>query len=267
VAAYSNTMTVSIATTMTLSRSTVEVEFPVTVTCDPIGAYDSYVYVHLAQDQTGATGSESIRPLICDSTPHTYMAHLFADNTPFQEGSAGATAYAENIAPNFVQQTGSASAATRLAVGAVDVAASGVTSSTTGSTYSVSIGNGASLKGKVVNGNGYGSALVPVTVTCTAPTTSYSPWIGAAVEEADGTRLIVGNDGQYSSNFQQPTLICDGRRHTYTWTLFGSTSTAPYDGFLHGQLSVAVWIENDYGTPQWPTARNADAVRTVATDD
>jgi len=263
-AAYSSTMAVSIASTMTLSRSYVEVEFPVAVTCDPIGAFESYVYVHLAQAHTGATGSETVSPLTCDSSPHTYVAHVFADNTPFQDGPTAATAYAQNIAQNFVQQSGSASTTTTLAVGTVAVSATGVTSSTTGSTYSVSIGGRATLDYRVVNGKGYAEAFVPLTVTCTPPTTLYSPWIGASVEEADGARLVVGNDGQSNSNFQQPALICDSQAHSYTWTLFGSTSTAPYDGFLPGNLSVAVWIENDFVSPQGSTgARNVDALSTV----
>jgi len=264
VLAYSSTMDVSIANAMTLSRSTVEVEFLVTVTCDPIGAYDSYVYVHLAQDRTGATGSESVRPLTCDSNPHTYLAHVFADNTPFQDGPTTATAVAENIAQNFVQQSGSASTTTKLVFGSVAVSANG-SSPTTGSTYAVNIGDRASLSGKIVNAGakGYGEAFVPVTVTCSPPTTAYSPWIGVALEEADGSRVVAGYDGQYS-NVQQPTLICDGQAHTYTWTIFGSTSTAPYDGIQPGRLSVCVWIENDYSSPQWSTgARNADAVSTV----
>src|SRR5258708_33631211 len=74
-AALSSTIPISIAPTMTLSGSTAEVEFPVTVTCDNIGAFDSYVYVHLQQDQTGATGSGEVRPLVCDSTPHQYLVH------------------------------------------------------------------------------------------------------------------------------------------------------------------------------------------------
>jgi hypothetical protein len=93
-AAYGSTMAVSIAGTMTLSNSSVEVEFPVTVACDPIGAYDSYVFVRLTQSDTGATGSGSARPLTCDSTPHTYLIHVFSDNTPFTERPADATAYA-----------------------------------------------------------------------------------------------------------------------------------------------------------------------------
>jgi hypothetical protein len=263
VSAYGATMAVSIPSTMTLSRSYAEVEFPVTVTCDPIGAYDSYVYVNVAQSQTGATGSQSIRPLTCDSQPHTYLAHVFADNTPFQDGPAAATAFAENIAQNFVQQSGSASTTTNLDIGRIAVPAIGITSSTTGSTYSVSIGAQASLKGQIVNGNGFGEAIVEITVTCTPPTTSYSPWIGAALEQGAGSRLVVGYDDQYAG-VQQPTLICDGKTHTYKWTLSGSASTAPYDGILPGDLSVVVWVEGDYSSPQWSAgARNGDAVATV----
>ena len=263
VAAYGSTMAVSIATTMTLSRSSVEVEFPVTVSCDPIGAYDSYVSVRLAQSHTGATGSGSVRPLTCDSTAHTNLVHVFSDNTPFQDGPTAATAYAENIAQNFVQQSGSASTTTRLNVGDVAVAARGVQSSTTGSTYSITIGTRATLDYRLVNGKGYSQAVVPLTVSCTRAI-SNSTWIGAALEEADGTRLVLGNDGQYTSNFQQPSLTCDGQAYTYSWTFFGSTATPPYDGMLPGELSVAVWIENDYTTPQGSAgAQNPDAVSTV----
>lgn len=262
-AAYGTTMNVSIASSMTLSRSTVEVEFPVTVTCDPIGAYDSYVYVRLAQAHTNATGSESVRPLICDSTPHTYTEHLFADDTPFQDGPTAAAAFAENIAQNSVQQSGSAAGTTKLVLGPVAVSASQVTGSETGSTYSVSMSDRASLEYPATNGEkGYGEAIIPVTVMCTPSTTTTSPWIGVALEEADGSRVIVGTDR--GSTVQEPTLICDGVARTYSWIVFGSTSTAPYDGILPGELSVCAWVEGDPYPLQGSTgAENADAVNTV----
>jgi phosphatidylethanolamine-binding protein (PEBP) family uncharacterized protein len=260
--AVSSTIPISIAPSMTLATSTVEVEFPVTVTCDNIGAYDSYVYVHLQQDQTGATASGEVRPLTCDSTPHHYLVHVFADSRPFHDGSATASAVAQNTAQNFVQQSGSASATTSLAFGSVDVPAVSVTSPNTGSRYTVDIGNKGPLSGKIVNGAGYSQAQISLTVTCTPPTSYRSPWLSVDVEAPNGQGVVTGSN--YNSNVQNPTLSCDGAPHSYTFTVFAqSTATSP-GGFTAGQASAAVYIENSYSTPQWPTApRNADAVATI----
>jgi phosphatidylethanolamine-binding protein (PEBP) family uncharacterized protein len=260
--AVSSTIPVSIASSMTLSTSTVEVEFPVTVTCDNIGAYDSYVYVHLQQDQTGATASGEVRPLICDSAPHQYLVHVFADSRTFHDSSATASAVAQNIAQNFVQQSGSATASTTLAFGRVDVPAVSVTSPNTGSQYTVDIGHKASLSSKLVNAAGYLEAQIALTVTCSPPTSSQSPWLSVDLEAPNGQGVVTGSNS--NSNVQNPTLVCDSAPHTYTFPVFAqSTATSP-GGFTSGAASAAVYIESSYATPQWPTAPvNANAVATI----
>lgn len=264
-AAYGSTIDISIASTMVLSRSSVEVEFPVTVRCDPINAYETYVRVSLSQQHSGATGSQTVQPLDCDSTPHTYVAHVFADQTPFEDGPTVASAYAQNIAANFVEQDGSATASTMLNIAPVSVSADGVTGRESGSTYWITIGDRAALEYQLQgNGKGYSEAHVPITVACTPQTTSVSsPWIGAALEEADGTDVAVANDGAYTTNYPPPTLICDGVSRTYSWTFYAYASPT-YQGMIPGDMSVAVWIEGDYVTPQGSAGNNnADAVNTV----
>jgi len=261
-AAQSSTIPISIAPNMTLSGSTVEVEFPVTVTCDNIGAFESYVYVHLQQDQTGATGSGEVRPLVCDSTPHQYLVHVFADAAIFHDGAATATAVAQNIAQNFVEQSGSATAATTLAFGTVDVPAASVTSSTTGSTYTVQIERKGSLFGKIITGGGYGQAQINVDVACTPPTTSYSPWLTVDIEAPNGQGVMTGSNG--NSTVPNPRLICDGVSRTYQFTVFSQLNTGPPGGFTSGPASAAAYIESSYPSPQWPAAPvNADAVATI----
>jgi phosphatidylethanolamine-binding protein (PEBP) family uncharacterized protein len=260
--AVSSTIPISIAPSMTLATSTVEVEFPVTATCDNIGAYDSYVYVHLQQDQTGATASGEVRPLTCDSTAHRYLVHVFADSRVFHDGTATASAVAQNIAQNFVQQSGSATATTTLAFGSVYVPAVSVTSPNTGSRYTVDIGKKGSLSGKIVNGAGYSTAHITLTVTCTPPTSWQSPWLSVDVEAPNGQGVRTGSN--YNSNVQNPPLVCDSAPHTYTFTVFAQSTFGSPGGFTAGPASAAVYIENSYPTPQWPTApRNADAVATI----
>jgi phosphatidylethanolamine-binding protein (PEBP) family uncharacterized protein len=262
VSAVSSTIPVSIAPSMTLATSTVEVEFPVTVTCDNIGAYDSYVYVHLKQDQTGATASGEVRPLTCDSTPHRYLVHIFADSRVFHDGSATASAVAQNIAQNFVQQSGSATATTTLAFGSVYVPAVSVTSPNTGSRYTVDIGKKGSLSGKIVNGAGYSTAQITLTVTCTPPTSYQSPWLSVDVEAPNGQGVVTGSN--YNSNVQNPSLVCDGAPHAYTFTVFAQSTVTSPGGFTSGAASAAVYIESSYQAPQWPTAPvNANAVATI----
>jgi hypothetical protein len=260
--AVSSTIPISIAPSMTLATSTVEVEFPVTLTCDNIGAYDSYVYVHLQQDQTRAAASGEVRPLICDSTAHRYLVHVFADSRVFHDGTATASAVAQNIAQNFVQQSGSASATTILAFGNVDVPAVSVASPTTGSRYTVDIGNKGSLSGKMANGAGYSQAQISLTVTCTPPTSYQSPWLSVDVEAPNGQGVLTGSNS--NSNVQNPPLVCDGAPHSYTFTVFAQSSFGSLGGFTAGPASAAVYIENSYPSPQWPAApRNADAVATI----
>ena len=261
VAAVSSTIPISIASTMTVSTSTIEVEFPVTVTCDDIGAFDSYVYVHLQQDQTGATGSGDFRPLICDSTPHQYLVHVFADALVFHDGAATASSVAQNIGQNFIEQSGSVSAPTTLVFGKVDDPATSVTSSTTGSTYNVTIEKKGSLYGKEITGDGYGLARIDVTVTCTPPTTYYSPWLTIDIEAPNGHGVLTGSNA--FNNPPNPQLVCDGFGHRYEFTVFAQLNTGPPGGFTSGRASAAAYIEGSYGSPQWPTAPNADAVATI----
>lgn len=260
VAAVSATIPIVIGPAMTLSTSTVEVEFPVTVTCDNIGAFDSYVYVHLQQDQTGATGSGEVRPLICDSTPHQYMVHVFADALVFHDGMATASSVAQNIGPNFMEQDGSATTSTTLVLGKVDAPATSITSPTSGSTYTVDFGNKGTLFGKIVNGDGYAQAMIPVTVTCTPPTTSASAWISVDVEAPNGQSVKTGSNS--FGTVSDPQLVCDGAPHSYVFTVFAQGDTP--NGFSSGQASAAAYIESQYGSPQWPVAPvNADAVATI----
>jgi hypothetical protein len=259
--AVSSTIPISIAAAMTVSTSTIEVEFPVTVTCDDIGAIDSYVYVHLQQDKTGASGSGEVRPLICDSNPHLYLVHVFADALVFHDGAATASSVAQNIGQNLLEQSGSASAPTTLVFGKVDDPATSVTSSTSGSTYNVTIEKKGSLFGKEIIGDGYGIAHINVTVTCTPPTTSYSPWLTVDVEAPNGQGVITGSNA--FNNPPDPQLVCDGTAHTYEFTVFAQLNTGPPGGFTSGRASAAAYIEASYGSPQWPTAPNADAVATV----
>lgn len=258
--AVSSTIPITISSNMTLSTSTVEVEFPVTVTCDNIGAFDSYVFVHLQQDQNGATGSGEVRPLICDSRPHQYVVHVFADSTAFRDGVANASSVAQNIAPNFVEQDGSATATTTLAFGGVNFPATSVTSTSSGSTYTVNIDKSASLFGKFAMGGGRLEALIDVTVSCTPPTTSNPPFLTVLLEAPNGKGVLTGSN---PSEIGNPQLTCDGTPHTYQFTVFESLNTGPPGGFSPGPATAAAYIENAPVAPQFPEGPNADAVSTV----
>jgi hypothetical protein len=251
---HASGVVVTIPAQLVLATSTVEVEFPVTVMCDEPGAYDSYVYGHLDQSKTGATGSSSLRPLVCDGASHIYLLHVFADQTPFAPGAVTASALATEYGPYNQVVTGTASGESRLVHGPVDVPADVMTSYTLRH-YHVEVGTQGILKYKYVQGNGYGSAFVPVTITCTMGPTNYQTWVTLNLEAAHGSTVVTGYTPQYYNDF--PTPDCDGAPHTYVYHL------ALNPGINPGAASVSVYVESQEDNPYWP-ARSADGVRTVA---
>jgi hypothetical protein len=254
VVGHASGVVVTIPGQMVLAVSTVEVEFPVTVACDDLNPTSSYVYVHLDQSKTGATGSSSQNPIICDGAAHTYLLHVFADQTPFAPGAVTASSTATEYGQYNQTITGTATGQSRLAQGPVNVPAD-VTTSYTQRHYQVEVGAQGSLKYKYVQGNGYGSAFVPVTITCTMGPTDYTPWVTLNLEAAHGSSVVTGYTPQYFNDF--PVPVCDGTAHTYTYHLVLNPGINP------GNASVSVYVESSESTPYW-TARSADGVRTVA---
>jgi hypothetical protein len=252
--AHASGVVVTIPAQMVLATSTVEVEFPVTVACDDLQAYDSYVYVHLDQSKTGATGSSSLRPLVCDGAAHTYLLHVYADQTPFEPGAVTASALATEYGRYNQTVTGTASGPSKLAQGPVNLAAD-LTTSYTRRHYHVEVGAQGTLMYKYINAKGFGSAFVPVTITCTMGPTNYQTWVTLNLEAAHGSAVSTGSTPQYYPDFPIPD--CDGAPHTYTYHL------ALNPGINPGTASVSVYVESSESTPYW-TARSADGVRTVA---
>ncbi|TMC52351.1 MAG: hypothetical protein E6J20_11810 [Chloroflexi bacterium] len=251
---HASGVVVTIPAQMVMSTSTVEVEFPVTVTCDNLGAISSYVYGHIDQAKTGATGSSSLSPIVCDGQAHTYLLHVFADQTPFAPGSVNASATATEYGQYNQTITGSASGSSQLAQGSVDVAAN-VTTSYTQNHYLVEIGAQATLQYRYTHGNGFAAAFVPATITCTLGPYGYQPFVTLDLEAAHGSAVATGYSPEQFNNF--PVPVCDGTPHTYVYQI------ALNPGINPGTASVSIYVEDSNGQPQWPT-RNADGVRTVA---
>jgi hypothetical protein len=252
--AHASGVVVTIPAQIVLAASTVEVEFPVTVSCDDLNPTSSNVYVHLDQSKTGATGSSSQNPIVCDGAAHSYLLHVFADQTPFAPGTVTASSTATEYGQNNQTITGTASGQIRLALGPVNVPAD-VTTSYTQRHYRVEVGAQGILKYKYVQGNGFGSAFVPVTITCNIGTNAYGPWVTLNLEAAHGSNVATGHSPQYFNDFPIPD--CDGAPHTYIYHL------ALNPGINPGTASVSVYVESEEAQPQWP-ARNADGVRTIA---
>ena len=246
-------MSISIPSTMTLATSTVEVEFVVGVTCDDLNASDSGVYVHLTQAKSGATGSESTGPLVCDSTEHTYTLHVFADQAPFAPGAVAASSNAVEYGQYNQTVTASGSATVKLVQGQVDVPAA-VTTPFTQNSYQVEIGSSGTLQYRYAQGPGFGQATIPITINCTLGPGGYSPYVTVDLEAAHGNGVATGYSPQQFNDFPYPT--CDGVARTYYFRL------ALQAGINPGLSSVCVYVETWDYSPQWPT-RNSDGVRTV----
>jgi hypothetical protein len=71
---------------------------PITATCDPVGQETTFILVTMTQPRSGGTyveGEGSVEPVICDSTPHTYVVTVprtGPDGGAWRPGAASLTA-------------------------------------------------------------------------------------------------------------------------------------------------------------------------------
>jgi len=71
---------------------------PITATCDPVGQETTFILVTVTQPRGGGAfveGEGSVEPVICDSTPHTYIVSVprtGPDGGAWRPGEASLTA-------------------------------------------------------------------------------------------------------------------------------------------------------------------------------
>jgi len=71
---------------------------PITATCDPVGQETTFILVTVTQPRGGGAfveGEGSVEPVICDSTPHTYIVTVprtGPDGGAWRPGNASLTA-------------------------------------------------------------------------------------------------------------------------------------------------------------------------------
>ena len=71
---------------------------PITATCDPVGQETTFILVTVTQPRGGGAfveGEGSVEPVICDSTPHTYIVTVprtGPDGGAWRPGAASLTA-------------------------------------------------------------------------------------------------------------------------------------------------------------------------------
>ena len=248
-------ITVAVPGTLTLATSGVEVEAPVSVTCAPIGAIGSFISLQLQQGSASAGSGHS--PLTCDNTPHTYPLHLFATG-PLSAGPATVTANAEAFSQLVDEKT--------MLVQQVQLAAGSVVETASARGVTATVHGPVRLFGSNISNPAlFGSAYVPVDVTCPASVAG-STWLTVAMDQAQGQGVTIGSSDPSLSNQQEPSVVCDGVTHTYTFFV-GAEPLHLNSGWTAGLASVGVYIDN---TPVDPTAPSApaDAAATVllATD-
>ena len=82
---------------------------PITATCDPVGQETTFILVTVTQPRSGGAfveGEGSVEPVICDSTPHTYIVTVprtGPDGGAWRPGDASLTA----IISNCITENGS----------------------------------------------------------------------------------------------------------------------------------------------------------------
>ena len=245
-------ITATLPGTLTLSASGVEVEAPVTVTCAPIGAIDSFVSVQLQQGSATASSGQS--PLTCDSAPHAYLLHLFA-TAQLASGAASVTADAEAMGQNFADERTTVTQQVQLAAATVAETASvgGVTAAVDGPVR---------LFGSDVSDPAFfGTAYVAVDVACPSSVAG-STFLTVAMDQPQGQGVTIGSSDPGLSNQQEPDIRCDGVTHTYTFFV-GARSQTLIGGWTAGLASVGLYVDQRPDDPTAAGPARADAAATV----
>ena len=90
-------------------KSSKVLSVPITASCDPVGQETTFILVTVTQPRSGGAfveGEGSVEPVICDSTPHTYIVSVprtGPDGGAWRPGEASLSA----IISNCITENGS----------------------------------------------------------------------------------------------------------------------------------------------------------------